>query len=277
MPSVTGRLGACRRARPSAGPRRLAPCRPARAPGRRRVRTSRPSTLVTMSPPIAPRLLLERRAPRAGPQAASVGRAARHDHLDPGAAVGAQVEAVVELRVDLPRSRRRGTGSSTLPVSRSWSSERCTTSTGTAKPTPLPAPDDERICELMPEHAAAGVEQRAARVAAVDRRVGLQRAGGLEAGERLDRRGRSPRSRRSTASAPRRTASRSRRPARRPSTSSIEPSASGCSVSPFGSTLTSATSENGSKPTISAATWLPSPKRTKTSPRLADRRALAGR
>ena len=59
--------------------------------------------------------------------------------------------------------------------------------------------------------------------------------------------------------------------------SPAEPSGSGRRVRPVGSTFSSATSANGSKPTIFAGTWLPSWKRTKTCVGLADRRALAAR
>ena len=75
----------------------------------------------------------------------------------------------------------------TVPFSRSWSSERATRPIGTAKPTPSLPPEVVLICWLIPITLAVGVEQRAARVAGVDRGVGLDRPLDLELGQRLDR------------------------------------------------------------------------------------------
>ena len=148
---------------------------------------------------------------------------------------------------------RRGRRSATRPSRRSWASERRTASTGTAKPTPRPVARRGLDLGVDAEHAAAAVEQRAARVAAVDRRVGLDRPDGLEAGERLDRaverRDDPDRERLLLAEraadggdrAPRRAGPRSSR------------AAAGAGSGPSGSILSSATSANGSKPTTSAA------------------------
>ena len=63
-------------------------------------------------------------------------------------------------------------------------------SIGTAKPMPtlplLPLPP-VAICELMPMTLPGRVDERAAGVAGVDRRVGLQHVVDLEAVGRLDR------------------------------------------------------------------------------------------
>ena len=76
---------------------------------------------------------------------------------------------------------------STSPSSRSCSIERATRSIGTAKPTPWLPPEVVSICWLIPITLALGVEQRPARVAGVDRGVGLDRAVDLELGQRRDR------------------------------------------------------------------------------------------
>ena len=49
----------------------------------------------------------------------------------------------------------------------------CAMLAGIAKPMPMLPPDGERICELMPISSPLRVDQRAAGVALVDRRVGL--------------------------------------------------------------------------------------------------------
>ena len=106
------------------------------------------------------------------------------------------------------------------------------------------------------DHAAVGVEQRAARVARVDRGVGLDRALDLEVGQRRRSSGRWPRRRRPRATAP--------APNGLPIAATGSPTWTSSSVAELqrvqveavGSTLSSATSAFGSKPTISAATWL---------------------
>ncbi len=145
-------------------------------------------------------------------------------------------------------------------------------------PTPSPPPPVDWIWELIPSTRPFGVEQRAAGVAVVDRGVGLDRAGDLEVAGRASRScGPSPRSRRPTATAARRTASRSR-PRAAPTCAgrSLWPSGSGSQASgPSGSTLISATSALGSKPTILAGTSLPSREAHEDLARALERRAAA--
>ena len=50
----------------------------------------------------------------------------------------------------------------------------CAVSAGMAKPMPTLPPDGEKIAVLTPTTSPCGVEGRAARIAAVDRRVDLQ-------------------------------------------------------------------------------------------------------
>ena len=123
---------------------------------------------------------------------------------------------------------------SALPSSRSWSIERWTMSTGTAKPTPSSAARRGADLLVDPDHAAVGVEQRPAGVAGVDRGVGLDRVVDLEVGQRLDRAVRWPRPRRPRASSPRRTGCRSPRPARRPRSRCSSRASSGSRSRPVG-------------------------------------------
>jgi hypothetical protein len=94
--------------------------------------------------------------------------------------VGGQVEALGELGVDAG-ARDAEVGVPDLAGAAQLAHGRFTVSTGTAKPTPVPAPDCVRIWELMPSTSPSSVEQRPARVALVDRRVRLHRPDGGEA------------------------------------------------------------------------------------------------
>ena len=93
-----------------------------------------------------------------------------------------------ELRVDGDGWRRRGRRSATSPVAAQLG-ERAPDRVDRHREADALAAAASRvwICALMPSTRAARVEQRAARVAVVDRGVGLDRAGDLEAGQRLDR------------------------------------------------------------------------------------------
>ena len=86
-------------------------------------------------------------------------------------------------------SRRRGTRASTVCPRSSCGTTWRTVFDGTAKPMPT-LPSDRRppvaICELTPITRPVVVEQRAARVARVDRGVGLDHLVDLEAVGRLD-------------------------------------------------------------------------------------------
>jgi len=60
----------------------------------------------------------------------------------------------------------------TLPVFTIWSSTIRTVETGIAKPMPIEPPEREKIAVFDADQVAGGVDQRAAGVARVDRRVG---------------------------------------------------------------------------------------------------------
>ena len=102
----------------------------------------------------------------------------------------------------------------------------------------------------MPSTRAARVEQRAARVAVVDRRVGLDRADDREAGQRVDRavERRDDADRQRLLLAERAADRRDRRADREVVASSR--AAAGAASGPAGSIFSSATSAFGSKPTI---------------------------
>ena len=61
----------------------------------------------------------------------------------------------------------------TVPFLTIWSSTIFAVDTGMAKPMPIEPPEREKIAVLMPIRLPAGVDQRAAGVAGVDRGVGL--------------------------------------------------------------------------------------------------------
>jgi hypothetical protein len=147
---------------------------------------------------------------------------------------------------------------------RSWSSDRLTVSTGTAKPTPEPSPVVVWIWELIPSTrprlSSSGPPELPWLMAAsvwiapvvskpvsdwIERPVALMTPTDSDCS--------SPNGLPMAATG-------------EPTTRSLaEPSGSGRRVSPCGSTFRSATSENGSKPSTFAGTWLPSWKRTNTS------------
>jgi hypothetical protein len=145
-----------------------------------------------------------------------------------------------------------------LPVSRSAPSERLTTSTGTANPTPSPPPELVLICWLMPitlpSAATSGPPELPGLIAA-----SVWIAPGMAKEPLSDWMSRSI-----AETTP--TDSDWRSPNGEPiaatgsptCTSALEPSGSGRSVRPFGSILSSATSALGSWPLISASTRLPS-------------------
>ena len=144
-----------------------------------------------------------------------------------------------------------------------------TVSIGTAKPTPvLASPPLVAICELTPITRPCAVEQRAAGVAGVDRRVGLDHAGDREAVGRLDlavERGDDAAG--DGALEAERAADRDRRA--RPGAGRLE-SASSSGLTPpstlLSSTSSTAMSVDGSVPTTFASTGSPfSEKRTETS------------
>ncbi len=141
---------------------------------------------------------------------------------------------------------------------RSRSSERSTASIGIAKPTPLPSPLSDSICELMPitrpRASTSGPPELPWLIAAsvwmtpVIEKAPLSESIVRSVAEMMP------------------TVSDCSSPNGLPiaatgaptSSRALEPSASGRSVSPFGSIRSSATSSLGSKPTIFALTWLPS-------------------
>ena len=133
------------------------------------------------------RARLEADLAAAAAQAGLLARAVGLDDLQPRALADRQVEALDELRVELAPTARRGRRSGPCRPSRSPSSERRTTSAGTAKPTPSPPPERDLICWLTPITRPRPSTSGPARVAGVDRRVGLDRAGDLELGQRVDR------------------------------------------------------------------------------------------
>ena len=160
------------------------------ARGRSRSTSFSPSTATITSPPARTWLALEARSASSPPstlQPGVVGRAAGDDLGDQRAGVGVDAELVGELRVErLAGDADVGVvGLAVLAQAAPPSARRG--SIGTAKPTPSLPP--ERGVDLLvdADHLAVGVEQRAAGVAGVDRRVGLDRAVDLELGQRLDR------------------------------------------------------------------------------------------
>ena len=181
--------------------------------------TACPSTFVITSPPSRE---------RAGPGSASSPRAAAQPGLL-GRAAGLTSCTHAPLSTS-GRSARRAAGrartdcDAEVGVARlaarraAASSERLTTSIGHREADALAAAGARLDLLVDADHAAVGVDERAAGVAGVDRRVGLDRAGDLELGQRRRSRGRPPRRRRPTATGARRTASRSPPPARRPAT-----------------------------------------------------------
>src|SRR5205085_6609914 len=122
----------------------------------------------------------------AGAQPGLLRRPARRDALHPGAVIDRQAEVARELRVD-GRGRHaevrvpRAAVAAQLP-------ERALDGVDGDREADAAALAARRLdLRVDAEDATAGVEQRAARVAVVDRGVGLDRADGGEAGERLDR------------------------------------------------------------------------------------------
>ena len=169
---------------------RPSPCRRASCPRRRGQVVGRadglPSISVTMSPPSWTGCR------RAGRDVAALepglrGGAALLDGLDQRAALDRQAEAARASRrssAGRRRGRRARRGRSS-----SCGSTCLAVSIGTAKPMPTLPPAAAAGLDLRvdPDHAAGGVEQRAARVAGVDRRVGLHDVVDREAVGRLDR------------------------------------------------------------------------------------------
>ena len=132
---------------------------------RRRAAMSAPPIVTWVSPPLMPAFL-------AGPvdcctsTPSSVGRLRLSD-IDFG---------------DRRRRSRRGRRARPCRLSLSWSAIFLTVLIGTAKPMPTDAAAAAgRDLGVDPDHAAVAVEQRAARVAGVDRRVGLDHVADREA------------------------------------------------------------------------------------------------
>src|SRR3954469_9166975 len=122
----------------------------------------------------------------ASAQAPLVGRPALADLLHPRAAVGAELEALAELRIDvLRRHAEEGVVDGALLAQLLHRALDGVHRHREAHAAPAPA----RRADLRvdPQHAPLGVEQRPARVAPVDRRVGLDRVVDREAGQRVDR------------------------------------------------------------------------------------------
>ena len=87
--------------------------------------------------------------------------------------------AVCSLTATMPMP-----GVGTRPSRMSCGTMRLTMSTGIAKPMPAFDPDGEMMAVLTPDHPPARIEQRAAGIARIDRRIGLDDVRHLVAGTR---------------------------------------------------------------------------------------------
>ena len=119
--------------------------------------TSRPSNLVITSPTSRPAGLA---GPLSSMPATSAPRAV------PRPSASAVASSTFWMRT--PSQPRR-----VSPNSRSWSMIGCALADGTAKPMPTEPPVGDRIAVLMPITSPVHVEERAAGIALVDGRVGL--------------------------------------------------------------------------------------------------------